>query len=195
MSWLQICQSKPMALPFKARDKINTKAVPPFGNFRIDGIMPEEVAQLEEMAFPNMQYLDAGNIGTAYENYPYVVKYTDDFREANVARQQMIHPIPCMVKIFSVEEIPAINDNTLFRIVQEKVDTSQMRSGKPRPKQGIGIHLDIHDSTTPLGKEYDALCECLRQAGYNTSDAHERNIGRNKEGRLVLFDLGNTTFD
>jgi len=188
MSWL----SKTSSLPHEKRDSLNTSREKPYGNWRVNRKMTPELAMEEEAKFPTMEYLNSGNFGVAYTLDHKVVKYTVDREEYIAALKVLKNPVPCIATIFSAEQLHDLN---LYRIVVEKVKTLDHDERKIisylRDKiKDKDFYFWKDEFKHPIAKQYITMLKCLEAHGYSIGDAHKKNIGYNKKGRLVLFDLG-----
>ena len=194
MSWLtRISQSKPMALPFGLPEEYNR------GLEVVDRKMTDETANVERETM-QPSYLGSGSYGLA-ANLPsgMVDKYTDDEKEAEIAQQVKNNPLPCLVNVHEVRQIQSAPD--IWAITVEKVKTlsyfeQEIIEGVYddwRFPKSVQKMKSIYRHQAQLMDDYVALRICLGDNRLSGHDAHPENIGYDKEGNLVLFDLGGAT--
>lgn len=182
--------------------------------------MTEQEAKQEE-DIPELQYLGQGSEGVAYSHFNGVIKYTDEPREVSSARRLFRNPIPCTVKVLSEPRILHDNRNDFLAAIElERVqplspaerevlydfsrsyrfygDAETLRT-KNELLQSWNTYQDFfpdqqlfQETINKLTDEYKTMAECLRANHFSPDDAHPWNLGRNKEGHLVLLDLGHS---
>ena len=194
MSWLiRICQSKPMALPFALPEQRYED-----GLNRIDRMMTDETAKSEaETMQPS--YLGSGMYGTA-TNLPsgFAGKYTDDPSEVEIARRVKDNPISCIVNVHNIRQVQ--RDPIIFMIIMEKVkvldaiekEAIRMLRHDWEKQEEVEGARQTYKNKMQLIDDYIDLRRCLIANKISGDDAHWENIGYNKQGNLVLFDLENT---
>jgi hypothetical protein len=163
----------------------------------LDHRMDEDEAESISKQYPSMKYLGHGVDGVAYTHKVpnSVIKITNSYEEADVAMQIMNDPVPCCVRVFNVQE----NQSTTWTIEVEKVQplapAEKLLFGRLFLKyKGKPVEINLKDpETQKFAIHWKRLVSCLKQNNLSAEDAHANNIGWNKEGVLVLFDLGNST--
>jgi len=206
-NWMQkIAQAppKPMALPFRRSLPYDPSELE-LGAHQVDQTMDESTALSEEETFPEMEYLDEGAVGVAYKyDHPtygnIVIKYTPDYEEAAAAGLIYKNPLPCFVNIHEEpKELTAEDGRHVWRIISEEVQVLDKVETTFVKKIQRFYHeqkaYPIMNYLWPLAykklyTDYKAMAECIEENGFSIDDAHGGNIGYNSEGRLVLFDLG-----
>lgn len=213
MSWLlKICQCKPMALPFDrselpdyyAPNKDNT------GIRVIDKKMRDDTAEKEQKDW-NPRYLGSGSFGVAVDLGNNIVgKYTEDPYEANLASHIMRKNLPCFPKIFSVDQIQdalwRINmervtplgdrfDLELVYILRRALESSQNVDILERKFNEISVRFREDEQEMKLFSDYYDMAKCFLANNIKPYDAHPHNVGYTADGRLVLFDLGQSDLD
>lgn len=175
---------------------------PGVGYLRIDKKMTTETAEREKRKRPSL-YFDHGSMGVAGRligrqiGRAEIVKYTDDFSEAQSALRVMNTPCPCTVRIFDVEQIQYSPD--LWSIEMEearelnKLDSEKIDDVSYAYRQHDPEHFDDDLFVGPdYYREAIDFFHCLLGSGLDPVDAVSHNVGRNSEGSLALFDLGMT---
>ncbi|MFA5418607.1 MAG: glycosyl hydrolase 108 family protein [Bacteroidales bacterium] len=176
------------------------------GAYRIDQRMTDDTAQNQKQMYPQSQWLGSGNIGAAIECKPgFACKYTDDPDEVEAAQKaRKIQKQQLQNGIVQIHEIKQIQTNPdLWCIVADLVKTlnpeerqnfhivshslkkypDQQDRYKFYEKSGFQ-HLKAIDN-----KVYDMYTR-LRTHGFHDDDTHGKNVGWDRNGDLVLFDLG-----
>jgi hypothetical protein len=209
MSWIEkLSQSKPMALPFDKPEKYDWEGHEEQGVRVIDHYMEPETADREKREI-EPQYFGSGQSGVAVLlKDGKVAKYTTVLEEAAVAKHQMEHELPCLVKVYDVQQIQSGFSN-VFRIIQERVKpltwpeklmADALRSFTAEPERYYIKRQELEEvykekpSQMRFLLEHDKFVECIKSHHITTEDAHMYNIGWNNEGRLVLFDMGGSSF-
>lgn len=163
------------------------------------------VFKLKEI-YPNLRYIGSGANGIAYETgNGTVLKMTKFWNEYYVAKNLIEKPVNCIVKIYKVHNIIGVY---FIEMEKTKVLDQDLKNavddfyGKlwSRTKSLDEILNEINDRYTIIGNkqqlkvinDYYNLIKCLRYYGYLTDDTHGENVGYNNEGKLVLFDLGDS---
>ncbi|KKN50718.1 hypothetical protein LCGC14_0629790 [marine sediment metagenome] len=170
------CEDKTKAMPIPFEGTIpNIHEEDRTGAWSLGRDMPEELAETEEKRSPQMTWLGHGNRGVAYDlGNDTVLKYTSEISEIYAAKRLMENPIPCTVDVYSVEQLPT---SDIYALVLEKV--------QPMKEETASTYFeDI--------PEVSELIDCLKEHGYQTNDVNWKNVGWNKEGRLVLLDVGHS---
>jgi hypothetical protein len=177
----------------------------------IDKHMPFEIAEREKKKHPDISYLGSGSRGLVSDiGGGKAIKYTISLEEAGRAKFFMEHPgeYP-VVRIYGIEEIYA--NNTLYAITMEKVEPLDRRLWQCFDSVMQYVKHAPHDEDIYrkvmeyLGQYYmeqgvskDEIkwlsVECKRLLVLETWgllwDCYGRNVATNKEGHLVLVDLG-----
>lgn len=219
MSWWQrAAQAKPMALPFPVTRKNRSDIVNSDITNIIDEIMtPETARRIQQDRAP--EFLAAGCGGTVatimYRGKPAVEKFICNETEATVARNLIGKSIPCVVQVYDVKEL---QEGELWSIIAELV---KPLSGRQK-KIAEYIYFHLYDTLTykDVNTFYWAVSEavhnvqlkwhsvldrlfiktiedfynCLLVHGVHTKDTHDENLGWTDDGRLVLFDLGESSY-
>jgi len=191
----------------------------PGGLIHIDRLMTQDTADREKQRNP--QFLGSGSVGVAVDlGNGRVGKYTDDYPEANFAKWVKDNPVPCVVRVYDVINVqkqntdPASATRTepIWMIVMDRVQTLSPSEIKIANDYAIhGWRQQANDNLNEAGfrsshefalKKYpqqkdfiDRLFNFAKQLtthGINTDDARGENIGYDKQGNLVLIDLGST---
>lgn len=191
MSWIhKINQFKPLPLPFKDPPTIDSR-----GLLRMDQLMTPETAYRKRKSNP--QYLGSGGYGMAYtkEDEPgFVFKLTRDILEVMQARKRINHPIPCVVKIYSVEHYQKNPDPDIWEIKAEHVtplDNEQSNVVKQCLQDDFKINMrSLSSKGLKTCLDFAKLFKCLNSHGFFIYDLAPRNIGYDDEEEMVLFDLG-----
>lgn len=171
----QLAAFKPMPIPFSASLPEKAKTSPRRGKEMIDIMMDEDTANNEERRYPNMRYVDHGTMGIVYQNHGTILKYVFDKDEVEMAQHLMDNPIPCVVNVYSVDQIQK-NDNKLWVISMQKVKPLEWKYSD--------------DAWHKYRKEISKLEHCLNDHGYRYNDLTLNNIGWDNMGNLVVLDIG-----
>ncbi len=190
-----------MAVPFMQPEEFGE------GFTGIDSIMSTETAD-EERRTMEPSYLGSGAFGIA-TNLPsgLVGKYTDETSEAELARQVKDNPIPCIVNVYSVRQAQVYPE--IFMIIMDKVKVlygiertviSKLRTQIYKRGHGYSPRWKVPTKVKEMKNryidhiklidDYIGLQQCLEANDILGDDAHGKNIGYDKQGNLVLFDLG-----
>jgi hypothetical protein len=217
MNWLQrISQSKAMPLPYGIPDADISR-----GFSRIDSQMSHETSDRQREQYPDISYLGSGGEGVASDIPDGALKYTDQAEEYLSALNQYKQQLPCLVRI--LEEPKRIQeDPLLWAIAMEKVqpldedersvmsfileweidpgrfptfeetlnfvDLLYKKHGYKKPKKVAPEKIQrVHYA-------YMHMKKCFEDNEFESNDAHSKNVGWNKDGRMVLFDLGRSSF-
>lgn len=182
--------------------------IPNWGIQELDDRIPLDVAKELERRYPNAIPIGAGAYGLAYDiGDNKVLKITYDEKEAENALKIMKKPSIAYVKVYSVE---AVRD--LHYLITEKVE--------PLSVEEIAIYQEVREYCHRLTKIYLSEKEAIERyleaqykkdkeryimgeqvwdlvdrlseigSGLSNSDAHAKNLGWDKDHRLVLLDLG-----
>ena len=207
MNWLQkIAQSKPMALPFARPNDSG------YGLKRIDQRMTEETAR-EQRQNKKPKYRGAGQAGVAVDlGNGLIGKYTDDQEEADFAQHIKSHPVPCIVRVYDVEEVQkqltdpinSTRQQPIWMIVEDEAKTlsrgeksivnywEDLESGHNLEKIVIMLNQQYSHMTDFVSKLSD-FKQCIKQNGIIADDIIGDNVGYDKNGNLILIDLGSTS--
>jgi len=145
------------------------------------------------------KYLGEGYNGVAGIFQDKVVKYTVEEIEARIAQHFVDKSIPCLPEFYDVREIQP----GLWAITMEKVEliTDSDAAWIINDYLKLDIHIDVFRKTvdywknryprySELFEDYFNMIQCLKSSGFKPHDVHSKNIGYDKHGNLVLFDLG-----
>jgi hypothetical protein len=145
-----------------------------FGRTIMDRRMTEETARREEERNPGLHWIGHGNCGIAYETANgTVIKYTDDRLEFEAASRLMENPIPCTVRVYDAYVVQEYKP-FLWAIELEKVIPMK----------------ESEDFSSEGQRQIANVKACLESNRYNSTEAFYKNLGWNKDGNLVLLDLG-----
>lgn len=170
----KLCQ-KSMPLPFKDTVPSNPTGARD-GRYLVDKQMDDSMSRKEEQQHPEMKYLGHGGNGVAYENQgDRVVKYTTDRSEWRTACYVYKRPVQCIVRVL---EYPEVLSASLFKIVTEKV------------KQLATEEKDYFWTNPQLQPKILQLEQCLQAHRYKLTELDVHNVGWNKDGDLVMLDMG-----
>ncbi len=197
MNWLQkISQVKPMALPFT----VPQSDIFSGGVDAIDQEMLQETAD-QEVDRLNPEFLGSGSMGVAgITPEGLVVKYTAEHDEAHIAQHFMNNPIPCLPIIYEVKRLQQF----LWAITMEKVKlltnseecqvitalNNQLQYSSSNSLKMIQELTSKYPYLEKLVDDYNTMMACLKEHKITPGDLHDDNVGYNKDGNLVLFDLG-----
>lgn len=195
-----------MPVPFEQSQSIHRRNGPPFGGAEIDFTMRQDEAFDEELKFPRLKYVGQGNQGLAYydPDSNSFVKYTTESKEADAAETAMQINAPCTAAIYEVNRVGKAG---VYRIRSEPIRTLQKNQSKIITKIYFKYVLQSEYTKLDFGTiarfmpvnirqhskliyDYIDMLNCLAENGFSLSDTHGGNIGYNRNGRLVLFDLG-----
>lgn len=214
-NWLKKAVFKEMPLPFR-EDVHKHKTAPWYYDNMVqeyDEEFTEETAKQEELAMGDgARYLGNGSFNIVYHSGDVVTKYTKYEDEAEIYHKQFEQNYPCLVKVLE-PPVKIQIDPELWRIRMEKVEllrdkqkwlAAKLKSAVERLKfYGDPVDADnvvesfikeqgpISESDMEFLNLYREFLKCFISFGINPVDTHSGNIGLNKEGKLVLFDLGN----
>ena len=144
-----------------------------------------------------VHYLGGGDFGEAYEHKENVIKITTDKTEYNFSKELVGYQNKPIAKIKLVDEIK--ND---YFILMEKVEQKQEIENmfyeieRLAEENDSGIEyldLDDIDNISPELKEFGDSLQWIydfqRRLGIQRADIKPENLGYNKEGELVCFDI------
>ena len=192
------------------------------GYWDIDDMMEQTVATEQKNIFPQSVAIGAGREGLAAECYPGIVcKYSPKEYEARTAEDLMQTPCPNAVKVYGVNRIQS--DPAIWLIMTEKVTTLSKAERRLWAQfdhitgNGFDVEkLNFINSNHPelpyiiqrivksenvdmnvvklFANKYTEFIKGVVQCGLNLTDAHSQNVGYNRIGRIVLFDLGRSKY-
>jgi len=169
----------------------------------------EQIMQM----FPNAKPIGAGLYGIAYDLGSMILKLTSDQSEIIFANRFKQNPYDRIAKIYDVmfiddniygiimEKVKLLTKEQIARLNSKSTTISSLVTNSPDPV----LHLltvdeldkaedPVYDTKDELFIEYYELLQELydTEQGFRPFDARPENIGHNKNGNLVLFDVGFT---
>lgn len=220
MNWLQrLSQIKSMPLPYGIPD-----ADIGSGFSKIDYQMSQESADRQKEQYPDISYLGSGAEGIASNIPGGALKYTDQEKEYLSALHQYRKQLPCLVRILEEPkpiQDPSGEQRSLWAIAMEKVQV--LDEGEQNVMSFImGWELDpgryptfeetlnfrdflykkyrlkkpkvAPEKIQRVHYAYRHMKACFEDNEFESNDAHPKNVGWSKDGRMVLFDLGRSSF-
>lgn len=216
MNWLQkIAQFKAMPLPYGIPDGNIDRG---FSNINYQ--MSQETSDKQKEQYPDISYFGSGGEGVSSNIPGGALKYTNQKNEYLSALNQYKQKLPCLVQI--LEEPKQIQvDPPLWAIAMQKVQPLdddernvmnfilgwEMDPGRYPTfeetlnfvdflykKYGIKKPRVTPEKIQRVHYAYEHMKACFDNNGFESDDAHAKNVGWNKDGRMVLFDLGRSSF-
>lgn len=214
MNWLnKITQSKPMAMPIPDPGEHIRNT----GWEVIDNRMTLETADEEIDQYPDLSYLGSGSNGVVVDlGYNMVGKYTNEEHEVFQAERAKKHRPSCIVNIHEIRKVQG-PPYSLWMIIMDRIRTLDTVEKKlyaffssfgsqngpltiERIRDGgfnLGRPVSANGQLTQFGEQVKHLLslhkkfmKCLELNGFRADEAHEENVGFDKNSNLVLFDLG-----
>lgn len=216
MNWLyRIAQSKAMPLPYDIPDEVIGR-----GFSQIDNRMSQETSDQQREQYPDISYLGSGYEGVASNVPDGALKYTDQEKEYISALNQYKQKLPCLVQILeeprkiqedpplwsiAMEKVQALDEderNVMVFILGWKIDPGRYPTleetldftdflykqyGVKKPKVAPEKIQRVHYA-------HSHMETCFLENNFYSDDAHSKNVGWSKDGRMVLFDLGRSSF-
>jgi hypothetical protein len=178
-------------------------------------ISEQEFYEKNKIDPEDMSYAGSGDFGEAYHVNDRILKKTTSASEFKIAKEIMRGNYPAFVEIYAVEEVDGKSTHHSYYILQEEVEIdsdiedSLVRLTSMLETQELPIqymsHFDEDDYIESEGdevmdgkidpelvefmNELDDIVSDYRRLGIEASDINAGNLGRNKKGKLVAFDI------
>lgn len=209
--WLRRVSQKYMPLP---------APVPPEerslhqGVERMDERMTQETADQLRQQYPEIEYGGAGTFGTAFQTGPNeILKVTHSWEEANRAQQVFERPMDWIVPVLAepqmIQENPPMWGIRMKKLqiiddVELEIFVTQLGFKSYLPDFDSNwaqemiqdmIQKDSHLNVQNVAYIWDQVQYILEQNNDTFGiEIHGGNVGWDDDGRLKVFDLGDTTY-